>query len=54
MPYVVLVAGGATRVSRRAKGSNPEFWQDFQFPNIDPITDATGAGAYTRPLFSST
>jgi hypothetical protein len=41
-PYVTLTAGGFTRVSRRATGTNPEFWQDFQFPNIDPITDATG------------
>ena len=41
-PYVTLTAGGFTRVSRRSTGVNPEFWQDFQFPNIDPITDATG------------
>ena len=42
MPYVTLTAGGYTRASRRSVGTNPEFWQDFQFPNIDPITDATG------------
>lgn len=43
MAFVTLTAGGLTRVSRRSPGTNAEFWQDFQFPNIDPITDATGA-----------